>query len=175
MVQTMDGDEHDDGLTYEARELRRGLGLDQGYSPESVAQALDVNISTVYRWLQSGQLKGKQFGKQWTISFEEVKDFTLKQQKSRETNIAANRALQRIQRIRPDEEWRLESCVICGLPIVTDGAESPEGREVAVRDSQGNVFFACSDFFGVGCLAKLASIVKAGDRRSLREEGVPFE
>jgi excisionase family DNA binding protein len=41
-------------------------------TPQEVALELRVTLNTVYEWLTSGKLRGRQFGSRWRIPREEL-------------------------------------------------------------------------------------------------------
>lgn len=46
----------------------------EGYiSAEELAEIAQVHIATVWRWLKSGKIEGKKFGKYWRIHKNELK------------------------------------------------------------------------------------------------------
>lgn len=47
--------------------------MDEYKTAEEVAQLAGVNVVTVWRWLRSGKIKGKKFGKSWRIHNDELK------------------------------------------------------------------------------------------------------
>ena len=50
--------------------------LQKLYTPEQVADLLQVNVITVHRWLRSGQLRGYKLGRKlWRIDSEYLEDF----------------------------------------------------------------------------------------------------
>jgi excisionase family DNA binding protein len=53
-------------------------------SPEEVAKLLEVDSSTVYRWLRSGLLGGLQLGKKWRISSRDMNDFLQRQRRKQQ-------------------------------------------------------------------------------------------
>src|SRR5437773_8193150 len=146
-------DEDVEGPSFEARELQRSLGLDQGYRPEDVGQALDVNVTTVYRWLHSGLLDGMQFGKQWRVTVDDVRAFVHRQENERKRLRTAQEELRRIKKLRPDRKWRIENCAMCDAPLVTDGGSSPTGQSLVRYSADGEEFFACP----VGCYGALSA------------------
>lgn len=132
-------------IVEEAGELRQLIGLDSGYTPEAVAQALGVNVSTVYRWLQSGQLGGKQIGKQWRTTVEEVREFIERQDLAKKVLRDAREELRRVRKLRPEKKWRIERCEMCKIPIVTDGIEDAFGNSVVEYSSEGVALFSCRE------------------------------
>lgn len=36
-------------------------------TPEEIAELLRINVKTVYAMLQSGELQGRKFGRQWRV------------------------------------------------------------------------------------------------------------
>src|SRR6266545_7431490 len=138
------GDSAADVQDAEAFRLQYALGLHTGYGPEVVAQALSVNVSTVYRWLQYGQLHGTQIGKLWRVTAEDLGEFIRRQDENRDKIRRAKNELRRMLKLRPSQHWRIETCAMCGSPIVTDGSVDSMGRSVS-RYSSGarKKFFAC--------------------------------
>ena len=45
------------------------------YTPEQVAERLQVSVWTVRRWLKSGELRGVVFGRQWRIGADDLAAF----------------------------------------------------------------------------------------------------
>jgi excisionase family DNA binding protein len=50
-------------------------------SPEEVATLLEIDPTTVYRWLRAGILDGLQIGKKWRISSQHMKEFLERQRR----------------------------------------------------------------------------------------------
>lgn len=46
--------------------------MENYYSAEEFAKAVDVSVDTVWRWLKSGKINGKKFGKFWRIEKDEL-------------------------------------------------------------------------------------------------------
>jgi len=45
------------------------------YTAQQIAEKLQVNIMTIYRYINSGKLKGYKFGKEFRISADDFKKF----------------------------------------------------------------------------------------------------
>ena len=45
------------------------------YRAEDLAEALDVNVVTIYRYIKSGKLKAYKFGKEFRIETSDFKSF----------------------------------------------------------------------------------------------------
>ena len=45
------------------------------YTTEEVAEFLGVTVRTVYRYVESGQLKGKKIGGRWLFTIENIEKF----------------------------------------------------------------------------------------------------
>lgn len=52
------------------------------YKAEDLAEKLDVNIMTIYRYINSGRLKAYKIGKEFRIDKDEFEDFLKKCQKN---------------------------------------------------------------------------------------------
>ncbi len=52
------------------------------YRAEDLAEKLDVNIMTIYRYINSGRLKAYKIGKEYRIDKQEFNDFLKKCQKN---------------------------------------------------------------------------------------------
>ena len=52
------------------------------YKAEDLAEKLDVNIMTIYRYINSGRLKAYKIGKEFRIDKDEFNDFLKKCQKN---------------------------------------------------------------------------------------------
>jgi excisionase family DNA binding protein len=96
-------------------------------TPEQVSESLDVDVTTVYRWLNTGMLKGFQLGKTWRISEPDVLTFVQEEKHRQERKIAkrvalrdARRTLKRRKDESPQEAWGIRECDYCGLPFVTN-------------------------------------------------------
>ena len=50
----------------------KGGEVENYYSAEEFAKAVDVSVDTVWRWLKSGKINGKKFGKFWRIEKDEL-------------------------------------------------------------------------------------------------------
>ncbi len=53
-------------------EQRRGP---QVYTPEEIAEILNITEYTVLKWLREGKLKGFKAGRLWRVSEEQLNDF----------------------------------------------------------------------------------------------------
>jgi excisionase family DNA binding protein len=169
-----DDDTPFDVTEWEAGQLQRQLGLDEGFAPESVATALSVNISTIYRWLQSGRLKGKQVGKQWRITSGNVAELVETQERERQRMISARNDLRLAKKLKPGKEWRIETCVICEGPIVTDGGETTAGRNVLSYSPDGDELYACP--WPLGCYQQLEILLGYGwNHPEVEPEDNPLE
>ena len=51
------------------------LNEDRFYSPAEVAEYLSVNVQTVRRWIQAGELGTYRIGRFWRVSREQVEEF----------------------------------------------------------------------------------------------------
>lgn len=49
--------------------------MDNYYTPQQVAEKLQINIRTVYKWIREGKLKAIKIGDLWRISETELKRF----------------------------------------------------------------------------------------------------
>jgi len=49
--------------------------MDNYYTPQQVAEKLQINIRTVYKWIREGKLKAIKVGDLWRISETELKRF----------------------------------------------------------------------------------------------------
>jgi len=49
--------------------------MDNYYTPQQVAEKLQINIRTVYKWIREGKLKAIKVGDLWRISESEIKRF----------------------------------------------------------------------------------------------------
>jgi excisionase family DNA binding protein len=45
------------------------------FTPQQVAERLQVQVQTVVRWLRSGQLKGTKFGRLWRVTEQDLHTF----------------------------------------------------------------------------------------------------
>jgi acetyl-CoA synthetase len=45
------------------------------YTPAEVAEKLKVNREVIYKWLQSGKLRGRKIGKLWRVSDSDLDEF----------------------------------------------------------------------------------------------------
>lgn len=63
---------------------------DKLYSPQDVAKILNVAYMTVYRWIQSGELKAYQIRKQYRIKPSDLNDFVEKGEKLKLENISTS-------------------------------------------------------------------------------------
>lgn len=52
--------------------------LDKIFTPAQIADLLQVAEKTVYRWLDSGKLRGVKLGRLWRIREEHLEDFLKK-------------------------------------------------------------------------------------------------
>ncbi len=52
-----------------------GDTMDNYYTPQQVAEKLQINIRTVYKWIREGKLKAIKVGDLWRISETELKRF----------------------------------------------------------------------------------------------------
>jgi excisionase family DNA binding protein len=50
------------------------------WSPREIAEKLHVNVSTVTRWITSGQLKAIRAGKQWRVADSAIREFVERQE-----------------------------------------------------------------------------------------------
>jgi DNA binding domain, excisionase family len=164
-----------DTIPFAVDELQRALGLNQGYAPEEVAQALGVNVSTVYRWLQSGKLQGKQVGKQWRITADDVTRLVESQESERQRFIDAKLELRLAKKVKSDKEWSIQSCVICKGPIVTDGQQTPLGRDNLVYSPDGQELYACP--WPYDCYDRLNVLLgyTSAEVPAVEPEDIPFE
>ena len=97
------------------------------FTPETVAEALDVDVSTVYRWLNSGTLPGIQLGKKWRITEADIRRFIREERLRQEYKIRhrealheARKELGRRQAQEPDQVLEIGQCACCELPIVVN-------------------------------------------------------
>ncbi len=51
------------------------LNEDRFYAPAEVAEYLSVNVQTVRRWIQAGELRAYRIGRFWRVSREQVEEF----------------------------------------------------------------------------------------------------
>ncbi len=51
------------------------LNEDRFYSPAEVAEYLSVNVQTVRRWIQAGELGAYRIGRFWRVSTEQMEEF----------------------------------------------------------------------------------------------------
>lgn len=51
------------------------------YTPEEVAEILDVAPTTIRKWLRNGHLKGFRPGRLWRISEEQLQEFIKRRSK----------------------------------------------------------------------------------------------
>ncbi len=51
------------------------LNEDRFYSAAEVAEYLSVNVQTVRRWIQAGELGAYKIGRFWRVSREQVEEF----------------------------------------------------------------------------------------------------
>lgn len=59
---------------YIANATERGRMMDEKYkTAEEVAALAGVHVVTVWRWLRSGKINGKKFGRSWRIHIDELK------------------------------------------------------------------------------------------------------
>jgi len=49
--------------------------LKKVYSPDEIAEGLNVSKLAVYKWLQKGELKGFKAGKMWRVTKEDLEEF----------------------------------------------------------------------------------------------------
>ena len=49
--------------------------MEKYYTAEEIAEALQMNVDTVQRWIRAGTLKGSKLGKAWRVSETELKKF----------------------------------------------------------------------------------------------------
>ena len=49
--------------------------MEKFYTPEQIAQLLQVNVVTVHRWLRDGKLKSIKLGRLWRVSSENLEEF----------------------------------------------------------------------------------------------------
>ena len=49
--------------------------MEKLYTPEQIAQLLQVNVVTVHRWLRDGKLKSVKLGRLWRVSSEDFDEF----------------------------------------------------------------------------------------------------
>jgi excisionase family DNA binding protein len=45
------------------------------YTPEQVAEILNVKVSSIRRWLRDGKLEGVQIGRMWRVSHSQLEEF----------------------------------------------------------------------------------------------------
>ncbi len=55
------------------------------YRAEELAEKLDVNIMTIYRYIKAGKLKAYKFGKEFRIEKNEFKSFLKKHSTEKDT------------------------------------------------------------------------------------------
>jgi len=49
--------------------------MEKFYTPEQIAQLLQVNVVTVHRWLRDGKLKSVKLGRLWRVSASNLEEF----------------------------------------------------------------------------------------------------
>jgi len=49
--------------------------MEKFYTPEQIAQMLQVNVVTVHRWLRGGKLKSVKLGRLWRVSASSLEEF----------------------------------------------------------------------------------------------------
>ena len=49
--------------------------MEKLYTPEQIAQLLQVNVVTVHRWLRDGKLKSVKIGRLWRVSARNLEEF----------------------------------------------------------------------------------------------------
>ena len=49
--------------------------MEKFYTPEQIAQLLQVNVVTVHRWLRDGKLKSVKLGRLWRVSARNLEEF----------------------------------------------------------------------------------------------------
>jgi excisionase family DNA binding protein len=54
------------------------MKIDKFYTTEQLAEALQVNIMTIYRYIKAGKLKAYKFGKEFRIDKKEFESFIKK-------------------------------------------------------------------------------------------------
>ena len=48
--------------------------MEKYYTPEQIAQLLQVNVVTVHRWLRNGKLKSVKLGRLWRVSSKNLEE-----------------------------------------------------------------------------------------------------
>jgi excisionase family DNA binding protein len=54
-------------------------------SPEDIAEVLNVEVSTIRKWIREGSLKGIKFGGLWRVSEQDFEGFISKSKEQTET------------------------------------------------------------------------------------------
>jgi acetyl-CoA synthetase len=49
--------------------------MENFYTPEQIAQLLQVNVVTIHRWLGDGKLKSVKVGSLWRVSAKNLEEF----------------------------------------------------------------------------------------------------
>lgn len=49
--------------------------MEKFYTPEQIAQLLQVNVVTVHRWLRGGKLKSVKLRRLWRVSAKNLEEF----------------------------------------------------------------------------------------------------
>ena len=57
--------------------------MERFYTPEQIAQLLQVNVVTIHRWLREGKLKSIKLGRLWRVSKENLEEFVHSETKKR--------------------------------------------------------------------------------------------
>jgi excisionase family DNA binding protein len=101
------------------------------FTPEQVAEWLDVDVTTVYRWLNGGLLSGVQLGKKWRITENDIRSFIAEERKRQERKVLYRRnlreakaELKRRRASQPEKNCEIVECLTCGMPFAAESLEN---------------------------------------------------